>query len=118
MTSITTKINSFIKNHELKEDLSWLNYIAISLCGWLLAFHMPNGILFLIILSIPVLGILLSRQAGKKSLDDYIHPFDYIPFWDFYYIDVYILIPSIALAIRVFWDFEFGEVLQAVGLEV
>lgn len=106
MTSILEKIKAFVAKHELRADLSWLNYIAISLCGWHIAFHMPNGILFLIILCIPILGIILTRQAGKKSLDDYISLFDYL-FFDFYYIQLYILIPSIALAFRVYLDFEF-----------
>lgn len=120
MTSILDTINSFIEKHKLRENLIWLNCITILLCGWLLLYHiLSNEILFLIIVFIPVLGIALRRRAGKKSLDDYIQSLDFITFFNFYYIDLYIAVASIALALRVFWDFEFENLyslLTHVGI--
>lgn len=86
-------------------QLDWLEWLSIALCAWLWFFPHPYKILFAVVLSLPVLGLLLnglSRPSlaslvsiSKKNGEDKYDIADFIEF------------PGLIILIRVLVDYEF-----------
>ncbi|MFN8715163.1 MAG: hypothetical protein ACK5Z2_20105 [Bacteroidota bacterium] len=87
--------------------LDWLEYVAIGIGFWFFFYPKPYGILFTVLLILPVLGLLLNGINGKPSIASLVEISQNKEGNDKYDVADFIDFPALFILIRVYFDYEF-----------
>ena len=95
-------------------QLDWLEYITLGIGTWFIVYPKPYGILFSILICIPIVGLILNGITGRPSIaslvkitkdDDGDDKYDVADFIDF---------AALSLLVRILIDYEFESLYSLI----
>ena len=93
----------------LKNNFTWFEVIAIIVSGYYLFFPKPYKVAFILVMSIPIIGLFINRLKGRQSI------LTLFRVNNDYSLTIFFKFPAIAILIRVILEFELENSFNLIS---